>query len=269
MAARITRAKKKIAAARIPYAVPAADELPARLDAALTVIHLLYTTGHTAPSGDDARPRRADRAGARPRADAAPAAARRARGRRACSRCCSSTRRAARRAPTPAGRLVRLAEQDRSRMGPRADRRGRRPHRRRAARRAARAVPAAGGDRGAARRRPRATRTPTGPRSSTLYDELLRVWPSPVVALNRAVAVAMVDGPEAALAVVEALERDGRLAGYRYLPSTKADLLRRLGRDGEAAAAYRAALALTDNAAEQEFLEGRLQGQGPQRTLRP
>ena len=96
------------------------------------------------------------------------------------------------------------------------------------------------------------------PQILTLYDALLRVWPSPVVALNRAVAVSMVDGPEAALAEVEALERDGRLAGYRYLPATKADLLHRLGRDAEAADAYRAALALTDNAAEQEFLADRL-----------
>lgn len=95
-------------------------------------------------------------------------------------------------------------------------------------------------------------------RSQDLHDELLRVWPSPVVALNRAVAVAMVSGPEAGLAEVEALEGDVRLDGYRYLPATKADLLGRLGRHDEAAAAYRAALALADNAAEQEFLTGRL-----------
>jgi RNA polymerase sigma-70 factor, ECF subfamily len=87
------------------------------------------------------------------------------------------------------------------------------------------------------------------------------------VALNR--AVAMVRGPEAALGEVELLEREGRLSGYRYLPATKADLLHRLGRDAEAAAAYREALELTDNAAEREFLEGRLQGQGPRRTLWP
>jgi RNA polymerase sigma-70 factor (ECF subfamily) len=96
------------------------------------------------------------------------------------------------------------------------------------------------------------------PQILTLYDELLRLWASPVVALNRAVALAMVDGPEAALAEVEALERDGRLTGYRYLPSTKADLLHRLGRDAEAVTAYRAALALTGNATEQEFLAQRL-----------
>ena len=96
------------------------------------------------------------------------------------------------------------------------------------------------------------------PQILALYDELLRIWPSPVVALNRAVAVSMIDGPQAALAAVEALERDGRLAGYRYLPATKADLLQRLGRDAEAADAYRAALALSANAAEQEFLAERI-----------
>jgi RNA polymerase sigma-70 factor (ECF subfamily) len=91
-----------------------------------------------------------------------------------------------------------------------------------------------------------------------LYDLLLRVWPSPVVALNRGVAVAMVRGPQAALVEIEALENDGRLAGYRYLPATKADLLRRLGRDAEAATAYRAALSLADNDAERAFLTSRL-----------
>ena len=101
------------------------------------------------------------------------------------------------------------------------------------------------------------------PQILALYDELLRVWPSPVVALNRAVAVAMVDGPAAALAEIDALERDGRLAGYRYLPATKADLLHRLGRDAEAAEAYQAALALSDNAAEQEFLAARLASARP------
>jgi RNA polymerase sigma-70 factor (ECF subfamily) len=97
----------------------------------------------------------------------------------------------------------------------------------------------------------------------TLYDELLRVWPSPVVALNRAVAVAMIDGPEAALVDVDALARDGRLAGYHYLPATRADLLHRLGRDPEAADAYRQALALSDNDAESAFLTERLRSVDP------
>jgi RNA polymerase sigma-70 factor, ECF subfamily len=91
-----------------------------------------------------------------------------------------------------------------------------------------------------------------------LYDLLLGLWPSPVVALNRSVAVLMVDGPQAALDEVEALATDGRLDGYRYLAATRADLLRRLGRQTESAAAYREAIALTSNAAERRFLEGRL-----------
>src|SRR5262249_51863515 len=91
-----------------------------------------------------------------------------------------------------------------------------------------------------------------------LYDRLLMVWPSPVVALNRAVAVSMVRGPQAALDEIEVLERDGRLAGYHYLPAVRADLLRRLGRQHEAATAYRAALDLADNEAEREFLAARL-----------
>jgi RNA polymerase sigma-70 factor (ECF subfamily) len=96
------------------------------------------------------------------------------------------------------------------------------------------------------------------PQILVLYDALLKVWPSPVVALNRAVAVAMVRGPEVALGEIEALERDDRLSGYRYLPSTKADLLRRLGRHAEDALAYREALDLTDNKAERAFLSSRL-----------
>jgi RNA polymerase sigma-70 factor (ECF subfamily) len=88
---------------------------------------------------------------------------------------------------------------------------------------------------------------------------LLRVWPSPVVALNRAVAVAMVRGPQAGLDELTALATDPRLAGYRYLPAARADLLRRLGRDNEAAAAYREALALAENEAERAFLAARLE----------
>ena len=79
-----------------------------------------------------------------------------------------------------------------------------------------------------------------------------------MVALNRAVALAMADGPGAGLAAIGELERDGRLAGYRYLPATKADLLRRLGRAEEAAQAYQAALELTANDAERSFLARRL-----------
>jgi RNA polymerase sigma-70 factor (ECF subfamily) len=256
MAARLTRAKKKISAARIPYAVPGADELPERLEAVLTVIHLLYATGHTAHSGDDlvrddltcraldlARMLRlllpADREVAGLLALLLAHHARRA------------TRTDA------GGRLLRLEEQDRSAWD------------RELIAEADRLVVASlsGGPPGRfglqAAIAALHAESPSYERTDwaqirTLYDVLLGLWPSPVVALNRAVAVSMVDGPAAALAEVETLERDGRLAGYRYLPATKADLLHRLGRDGEAAEAYRAALALTGNTAEQEFLAERL-----------
>jgi RNA polymerase sigma-70 factor (ECF subfamily) len=98
----------------------------------------------------------------------------------------------------------------------------------------------------------------------------MRVWPSPVVALNRAAARSMVYGAEAALAEIAELEQHGGgqgradrpLAGYRYLPATKADLLRRLGRTDEAVGEYRAALALTESTAEREFLLRRLRELG-------
>ena len=93
-----------------------------------------------------------------------------------------------------------------------------------------------------------------------MYDRLAVVWPSPIVTLNRAVPLAMVAGPEAALAEVERLEADGRLSGYQYLPAVKADLLSRLGRTDEAADAYRQALALAANEAERAFLAEQLAG---------
>jgi RNA polymerase sigma-70 factor, ECF subfamily len=252
MAARLTRAKKKIAAARIPFAVPAATELPERVDAVLTVIHLLYATGHTAHSGEDLV-----------RDDLTARALDLARTLRlllpadhdvAGLLALLLVHHARRVTRTDAdGRLLRLEEQDRAAWD-----RGLIAEADRLLVGALRAGPPGRFTLQAAiaalhAQAPSYAETDWS-QIVELYTELLRVWPSPVVALNRAVAVSMVDGPRAALADVEALERDGRLAGYRYLPSTKADLLRRLGRDAEAADAYRAALALSENAAEQEFL---------------
>jgi RNA polymerase sigma-70 factor (ECF subfamily) len=91
-----------------------------------------------------------------------------------------------------------------------------------------------------------------------LYDLLLAVWPSSVVALNRAVAIAMVEGPAAGLAALDAVADDPHLASYPYLAATRADLLRRLGRSHDAAQAYRDALALAANTAEKDFLTRRL-----------
>jgi RNA polymerase sigma-70 factor, ECF subfamily len=95
------------------------------------------------------------------------------------------------------------------------------------------------------------------PRIVRLYDSLLGVWSSPVVALNRAAALAFAEGADVGLAEIDRLAGDGRLAGYPYLPAARADLLRRLGRDAEAASAYEVAIALTTNAAEREFLARR------------
>ena len=96
-----------------------------------------------------------------------------------------------------------------------------------------------------------------------MYDKLLEVWPSPVVALNRTVPLAMVSGPRTALAEVERLEGDRHLSGYHYLPAIKAGLLSRLGRTREAADAYRQAFALAANDAERAFLEQQISPSTP------
>jgi RNA polymerase sigma-70 factor (ECF subfamily) len=299
MAARVTRAKKKIAAARIPYRVPETSELPERLDAVLSVIHLLYTTGHTAPSGTDLV--RADLVGralhlSRMLLGLMPDEPE-ARGLLALL-LLTDARRATR--TDAEGRLLVLEEQDRSRWDQTAIEEGRRlvvdafrsPRGTDLASPPPRSFLARTSPRGTdlASPPPRSFLARTSPRGTgrvgryalqaaiaslhataasyaatdwrqvvVLYDELLRVWPSPVVALNRTVAVSMLHGPEAALAEVDALASDERLAGYHYLPAIRADLLRRLGRHDEAAAAYRAALDLADNEAERAFLAARLE----------
>jgi RNA polymerase sigma-70 factor (ECF subfamily) len=95
-----------------------------------------------------------------------------------------------------------------------------------------------------------------------LYDVLTQVWPSPVVALNRAVAVGFARGAAEGLAAVDVLAGEPQLAGYGYLPAARADFLRRLGRVDEAREAYTEALLLTENAVERDFLAGRLQALG-------
>ncbi len=255
MAARVTRAKKKISAARIPYRVPGAADLPDRLDAVLTVVHLLFTTGHTAPLGADLLRRdlveRAVDLGRvlRLLMPDEPEV----RGLLALM-LLTDARRDAR--VSPDGALVLLEDQDRMRWDRAAIDEGLAlvsdllrgsPGRfgLQAAIAAVHAMAPSYGD-------------TDWSRVLLLYDALLVLWPNPVVALNRTVAVLMVHGPAAALVEVERLEADGRLVGYRYLASTRADLLRRLSRDGEAAAAYREALELVDNDTERAFLEERL-----------
>jgi RNA polymerase sigma-70 factor (ECF subfamily) len=256
MAARVTRAKKKISAARIAYRVPGPAELPDRLDAVLTVVHLLYTTGHTAPGGENlVRADLVDRAiGLARMLRTLMPDEREAAGLLALILLIDA-RRATR--ADPQGRVLLLEEQDRSLWDRAVIAEG------------AALVPWAlrGGGPGrfalqaaiAALHAEAPSYAETDwPQIVALYDTLLRVWSSPVVALNRAVAVAMAMGPAAGLAQIGELEADGRLGAYRYLPAAKADLLRRLGQPEAAAQAYRAALALTDNAAEREFLARRL-----------
>ncbi len=256
MAARLTRAKKKIAQARIPFRLPAADELPQRLDSALTAVHLLYSTGHTAAGGADLAREDVCRRGvdlARVLVGLLPEEPE-ARGLLGLL-LLAEARRPAR--TDDRGHLVLLADQDRTRWDRTLLAQGLRSTAEamaspRAGRFALQAA-IAGGHAVA----PDAASTDWR-RILRLYDILLQVWPSPVVALNRAVAVSFVDGPAASLELVTALDADPHLAAYPYLPATRADLLRRLGRPAEAAAAYREALALTANEAERAFLTDRI-----------
>jgi RNA polymerase sigma-70 factor (ECF subfamily) len=256
MAKRLTRAKKKIAEARIPYRVPAAHRLAERLRAVLAVIYALFNEGYGASAGDElirrelcAEAIRLGRLLAQLMPDEPEALG------LLSLLLLQDSRRAAR--VDRAGDLVTLEEQDRTLWDATAieeackvlDRavRLRRPgvYQLQAAVAAAHA------------------RAPTAAATDwreivVLYDRLSQIAPTPVVLLNRAVAVAMADGPEAGLALVSELEDSAALRDYHLLPATRADLLRRLGRDREAEAAYRQALELAPTDAEQRFLRKRL-----------
>jgi RNA polymerase sigma-70 factor (ECF subfamily) len=256
MAARITRAKKKIAAAGIPYRVPPAAELPARIDAVLAVVHLVFSTGHTAPTGD--RLRRGDlveraldlarilRALLPANADVAGLLA---------LILLTDARRATR--VDDEGGLVLLADQDRTKWDRTEIAEGIglvhealqvRPPGQFALQAAIAAVHA---------------EAPSWPETDWqelvgLYDKLVELWPSPVVTLNRAVAIGFAAGPVEGLAALDELAEEPQLATYGYLAASRADFLRRLGRLDDARLAYEEALALTDNEVERKFLETRL-----------
>ncbi|MGO9910135.1 MAG: RNA polymerase sigma factor [Acidimicrobiales bacterium] len=256
MAARITRAKKKISAARIPYRVPARDELPERVGGVLDVVHLLFTTGHAAPLGADLVRRdlveraldlaRILRALLPEDADVAGLLA---------LILLTDSRRATR--VSEDGRLLLLEQQDRRRWDRAAISEGvalvreallRRPPGRYALQAAIAAVHAEA---------PRWEDTDWW-QIVALYDELCVAWPSPVVSLNRAVALGMAAGPLAGLEAIEAVAADARLESYGYLHAARADFLRRVGRVAEARESYERALALTENDVERDFLAGRL-----------
>ena len=258
MAARITRAKKKIAQARIPYRAPSEQELPERLPSVLSAVHLLFSTGHTAPTGEQlVREEVCDRAVhvARTLVSLLP---REPEVRGLLGLLLITDARRATRSDGD-GRLALLENQDRTRWDSARILEGIRytvealsvPRPGRFALQAAIAGAHAVAPTFAATDWPRVVR---------LYDLLLAEEPSPVVALNRAVAVAFADGAEAGLAQLDRLDGDPRLVGYPYLPAARADLLRRLGRDEEAATAYQDAIALTSNTSELEFLRARRDG---------
>ena len=248
MAQRLVRAKAKIRDANIPYRIPHEADLPDRLRAVLAVIYLIFNEGYTASSGDQLVREdlclEAIRLG-RLLADLMPDEPE-ALGLLALMLLIES-RRAAR--TSGGGDLVRLADQDRSRWDGdlvaeaqaivrrclRRNQPG--PYQIQAAINAVHSDAADVAD-------------TDWSQIVALYDQLLAYDPSPIVALNRAVAVAEVDGPEVALALVEALDLDT----YYLFHAIRAEMLRRLGRDTEAAAAYEAAIDRTGNAAEREYL---------------
>ncbi|TDB95559.1 DUF6596 domain-containing protein [Actinomadura sp. 7K534] len=258
MGQRITRAKAKIKAARIPYRVPSAEDLPARVSGVLAVLYLVFNEGYlaTGPGTDPVRPgltaeairlARLIRALLPDDGEAAGLLA---------LMLLTEARRTAR--VSAGGELVTLVEQDRGSWDAALIAEGHRLVRERLAAAAAGTAPGRYqilAAINAVHTSARDARDTDWSQILALYDQLVRLDPSPIVALNRAVAVAELDGPEVALAAVDRL-RD-RLAGYHAYHAIRADLLRRLGDGRRSRAAYDRAIELAGNTAEVAYLTRR------------
>jgi RNA polymerase sigma-70 factor (ECF subfamily) len=255
LAQRIVRAKAKIRDARIPYQVPSPEELPDRLDTVLQVVYLVFNEGYSASSGTSLT--RADLSGEAirlgrllmellPEPEVMGLLA---------LMLLQESRRAARTSPT--GELILLEQQDRSLWNREQISEGvalveRALISRRFGPYTLQAAIAA------VHSEASSVAATDWPQIVALYSELARLEPSPVVELNRAVAVAMRDGPEAGLALIDAIFARGELTDYHFAHSVRADLCRRLGRRAEARSSYERALELTQSGPERRFYEKRL-----------
>ncbi|GGK64003.1 RNA polymerase subunit sigma-24 [Sphaerisporangium melleum] len=258
MEQRITRAKAKIKAARIPYRVPSADDLPARVSGVLAVLFLVFNEGYLA-SGPDTDPVRQDLTTEAIRLTRLIRALLPQDGEVAGLLALMLLTEARRRSRVSAGgELVPLAEQDRGAWDAALIAEGHRLVRERLAAAAAGVAPGRYqilAAINAVHTSARDIRDTDWSQVLALYDQLVRLDPSPIVALNRAVAVAELDGPEVALAIVDRLAE--ALAGYHAYHATRADLLRRLGRSEQSRAAYDQAIELAGNTGETAYLTRR------------
>lgn len=258
IAQRIVRAKRSLTAAKVPFEVPDAKDRAARLTSVLEVIYLIFNEGYSATSGDDwMRPALCDEALRLGRilAELTPEDAE-VHGLVALMELQASRLHARTDAD---GKPVLLMDQDRARWDPLLIRRGLAALNRAAALGGPPGPYALQAELAACHARAPTPPDTDWPRIVALYDALVQLTPSPVVALNRAVAVGMAFGPQAGLDLVDALASEPALANYHWLPSVRGDLLAKLGRNAEARTEFERAAGMTRNARERELLLARAQ----------